>query len=194
MEKMPQEIQGFSQVEYLMVFIAIIFGYIGAEYFVGWGTMMRKRRAIREYWPHIAWTIFAFLLFIQNWYGIWPRAKYINQSIFYFIYSLFPILLFHLISVVLFPSFRDKTTDMKAYFYTNSRLLFFFFALYFILAIVSSFVYEDMGNVMVQNIIRALGVSLSLLAAWFHKNEKLHIAFLFIGFIALTLFVFALPR
>jgi hypothetical protein len=194
MEKMPDVIQGFSQVEYLTVFVAIIFGYVGAEYFVGWGTMMRNRKEIKEYWPQIAWTIFAFLLFIQNWYGIWPRSQFINDNIFYFLYTLFPVLLFYLISVVLFPSFKKNTTDMKVYFYENTRLLFSFFAGYFILAIISSFVYDDLGNVLVQNAIRLMGVLLSGAAAYYHKNERLHLVFLFIGFMALSAFVFALPR
>ncbi|CAN5466402.1 hypothetical protein BH23BAC1_BH23BAC1_03290 [soil metagenome] len=190
---MPDVIHGFSQVEYLTVFVAIIFGYVGAEYFMGWGTMMRNRKDIKEYWPHIAWTIFAFLLFIQNWYGIWPRSRFINDSIFYFLYTLIPVLLFYFISVVLFPSFKLHDTDMKIYFYENTRLLFLFFAGYFVLAILSSFVYEDMGNVVIQNLIRLLGVMLSGAAAYFNKNEKLHITLLCISFIALSAFVFALP-
>jgi hypothetical protein len=83
---------------------------------------------------------------------------------------------------------------MKTYFYNNTRLLFSFFAGYFVLAIVSSMVYEDLGNILIQNIVRFMGVSLSLLAAYFHKNENLHLGFLFIGFVALFVFIFALPR
>lgn len=195
MEDMPDTIEGFDHVEYLMIFVAIIFGYVGAEYFIGWGAMIRNRKQIRFYWPHVLWTVFAFTLFMQNWYGIWPRTKYINESFFYFFYTLFPILIFHIISVLLFPAFRsDKTYDMKRFFFGNTRWLYSIFAIYFLLTITSSFVYKDAGNVLMQNAIRGLGMLLSLLAAWFHKTAWLHKAFLIIAYGALFAFIMAIPR
>lgn len=194
MEQMPDVIKGFTHTEYLTVFSAIIFGYVGSEYFQGWGTLIRNRRIIKVYWHHIFWTIFSFLLFIQNWWGIWPRIAYINESIFYFMYSLVPIFIFHLISVVLFPDFSKRSKlDMKDYFYQNTRWLFSIFTIYFIITITSSFVYPDIGDVTVQNIIRSAGIALSVSAAYFHKNKVLHLIFLIIGFLALIRFFQALP-
>lgn len=195
MDKMPSEIYGFTQVEYLTVFNAMIFGYVGAEYFVGWGNLLRNREKIKVYWQHLLWTFFAFLLFFQNWYGVWPRISYINVNIFYFLYSLVPIFIFHLISVILFPSFENpENKDMETYFYKNSRWLFSLFAVYFAMTICSSFVYEDKGNVVAQNALRGFGVVLSVTASWFSKNKKLHYAFLVIGFVALGFFIKALPH
>ncbi|QSE98943.1 hypothetical protein [Fulvivirga lutea] len=194
---MPKIIEGFTHTEYLTVFSAIIFGYVGAEYFQGWGALLRNRRMVKAYWQHTLWTIFAFTLFIQNWWGIWPRTKLINESIFYFFYSLVPIFLFYIISVILFPDFRsiekNTTTDMKEYFYSNTRYLFGLFALYFVFTIVSSFVYPDIGNVFVQNLIRAFGVALAIGAAYFHQNKIIHTIFLIIGYAALVRFFLALP-
>lgn len=194
MDQMPEVINGFTHIEYLTVFSAIIFGYVGAEYFQGWGALIRNRKIIKPYWQHIAWTIFSFLLFIQNWWGIWPRTAYINKNLFYFLYSLVPIFIFHLLSVVLFPDFqkRDKV-NMKSFFYENTQWLFSIFAIYFIITISSSYVYPDLGDVMLQNIIRSVGVALSISAAYFYKNKVLHIIFLIIGFIALIRFFQALP-
>lgn len=197
MEGMPKIIEGFTHNEYLTVFSAIIFGYVGAEYFQGWGALIKNRRHLQSYWQHTLWTIFSFTLFIQNWWGIWPRTRLINESIFYFIYSLVPVFLFYIISVILFPDFNNveesKTHDMKAYFYNNTRYLFGLFAIYFVLTIISSFVYPDMGNVLIQNIIRSLGVVLAVIAAYFHKNKVIHIIFLVIGYAALIRFFLALP-
>ncbi len=194
MEQMPDVINGFTHTEYLTVFNAIIFGYVGAEYFQGWGALIRNRHIIKVSWTHIAWTVFSFLLFIQNWWGIWPRVEFINQSIFYFMYSLVPIFIFHLISVVLFPNFsKIDELDMKAYFYDNTRWLFSIFAIYFVITITSSFVYPDLGDVVLQNIIRSVGVVLSISAAYFNKNKVLHLVFLIIGFLALIRFFQALP-
>ncbi|HNP19432.1 MAG TPA: hypothetical protein PKL31_13425 [Fulvivirga sp.] len=195
MDRVPQIIEGFTHTEYLTVFSAIIFGYVGAEYFQGWGSLIRNRKNVKVYWQHTLWTIFAFTLFIQNWWGIWPRIALINENIFYFFYSLVPIFLFYTISVILFPDFKkvDEEIDMQEYFYQNSRYLFGLFSLYFVFTIVSSFVYPDIGNVLVQNLIRTLGVLLAAGAAYFHKNRTVHVIFLVIGYIALMMFFLALP-
>lgn len=195
MDQMPKLIDGFTHTEYLTVFSAIIFGYVGAEYFQGWGALIRNRLRIKAYWQHTLWTIFAFTMFIQNWWGIWPRTQYIVESLFYFLYSLVPIFIFYLVSVILFPDFkiREKEVDMEEYFYENTRWLFGLLAVYFLFTISSSFVYEDIGNVFVQNVIRSIGVVLAATAAIFNKNRILHFIFLIIGYAALIRFFMALP-
>jgi len=194
---MPKFIDGFTHTEYLTVFSAIIFGYVGAEYFQGWGALIRNRSRIKAYWQHTLWTIFAFTMFIQNWWGIWPRTRFITLNLFYFFYSLVPIFIFYIVSVILFPDFnkqdKSSTVSMKDYFYSNTRWLFGLLAIYFLFTISSSFVYEDIGNVFVQNIIRSFGVALAAVAAYFHKNKVLHIIFLIIGYAALIRFFLALP-
>ncbi|UII34906.1 hypothetical protein LVD17_13925 [Fulvivirga ulvae] len=193
-EKVPDIIEGFTHTEYLTVFSAIIFGYVGAEYFQGWGSIIKNRNHIRIYWQHLLWTIFAFIMFIQNWWGIWPRTAAINESIFFFIYSLIPIFLFYLISVILFPDFKkNEEVDLKEYFYKNTRWLFSLFAVYFILTIISSFVYNDIGNVFIQNVIRSGGVMLAATAAYFNRKVWLHAIFLALGYFMLIQFFLALP-
>ena len=191
---MPEVIKGFTHTEYLIVFIAIIFGYVGAEYFMGWGSMLRNRTIIKTYWQHLLWTIFAFLVFMQNWWGIWPRMTMVDESIYYFLYALVPIFLFHLLSVILFPDFKyQKTVDMKTHFYTNARWFFTLLAAYFIITILSSFVYKDIGNVFMQNIIRTMGVLLSAAAAYWNHAKRLHYLLLIIGYVSLAGFFLALP-
>lgn len=191
---MPDEIKGFTHTEYLTVFIAIIFGYVGAEYFQGWGGLIRHRRTLQPYWQHTLWTLFAFILLIQNWWGIWPRTRLIDEDVFYFLYALVPIFLFHLISVILFPDFRKEGfTDMKEYFYSNTRWFFLLFASYFLMTIASSFVYPDIGDVTLQNLIRLGGVGLAGAAAYWNKSEKLHIGVMIIAYIMLFRFFAALP-
>ncbi len=153
---MPEIIKEFSQVEYLTVFNAILFGYVGAEYYQGWGNMIRSRKNLIIYWQHILWTILMFTLFIQNWYGIWPRIEYINLSVFYFLFSLAPIFIFHIISVILFPDFTNPDN------------------------------YETL--------IRVFGLVLCLLAFIFRKVNSVHIIFLVVGYLAVLVFLFALPH
>ena len=192
MDKMPVEIDGFSHVEYLIVFNAILYGYVVAEYFVGWGSLIRNRNSYKIYWQHILWTLFAFMVLIQNWWGNWPRTSMLNENILYFCYSLVPIFLFHLISVILFPSSDNKELNLKVYFYNNTRWLFALLAIYLSLTIISTVVYPDIGNVLIQNSIRLFGVFLAICAAWFNKSVALHIVFLFIGYLSLVRFFTAL--
>lgn len=192
---MPDIIQGFTHTEYLIVFIAIVFGYVGAEYFEGWGALVKNRRKIKSYWQHLLWTNFAFITFIQNWWGIWPRTEFITTSIYYFLFALVPIFIFYMVSVILFPDFSsgDKDTkDMEVYFYNNTRWFFSLLAIYFMFTIVSSFVYPDKGNVVVQNAIRLTGVVLASAAAYFKDSRALHQILLIIGYVSLVLFFLAL--
>lgn len=195
MKHMPVDINGFSHIEYLIVFNTIIFGLVASEFFTGWGSMLRYRDNVKPYWLHFVWTIFAFFLIIQNWYGIWPRTRFIDDNMGYFIYSLVPMFIYHLIGVTLFPSFRrQKIVDLKTYFYKQARVLFILFAIYFLFTIISSFVYQDVGNVFRQNVLRGIGLFFSLLAAKYYRNLWLHFILLFMGFSGLIAFILAIPK
>ena len=82
---------------------------------------------------------------------------------------------------------------MEKYFYENTRWFFSIFAIYFVITITSSYVYPDLGDVTLQNIIRSLGVALSVAAAYFNRSKILHFVFLIIGYLALLKFFNALP-
>jgi hypothetical protein len=192
---MPEIIKEFSQVEYLTVFNAILFGYVGAEFFQGWGNMIRSRKNLKNYWQHIMWTVLMFTLFIQNWYGIWPRIEFINVSVFYFLFSLAPIFIFHIISVILFPDFTNSDNyDLKKYYFDNIKYVYLLFGGYLLLAILNSFVYPDIGDVFLQSLIRLFGLVLCILAVIFHKVKSVNIVFLIIGYLAVLVFLFALPH
>ena len=194
-EKMPTEIGGFSQIEYLTVFNTIIFGVVATEYFSGWGNMLRYRGRINYYLLHFLWTLFSFLTLIQNWFGIWPRVKYINDNVLFFFYSLVPMFVFHLLSVTLFPtSSQGQKLNFKQFYFKNSRVFFIIYALYFAVTISSSFVYDDKGDVLMQNVLRSGALILSLACAYFHKNAILHYIFLAIGFIGLIQFLDFIPK
>ena len=195
MEKMPIEIAGYSQLEYLTVFNAIVFGVIATEYFGGWGNMLRFREGIKFYPLHFLWTVFSFFTLIQNWFGIWPRVEFINNNVLYFFYSLVPMFVFHLLSVMLFPNSRPVAKmNFKTFYFRNSRVFFIIYSLYFLVAIGGSFVYEDLGDVFKQNIVRGGGFILSLCCAYFNKNAILHYLFLAISFAGLAQFLLLIPK
>lgn len=197
MDNMPDVIEGFSQVEYLLIFNAIVFGAIASEYFSGWGGMLRNRDKITFSPIQFIWSVFAFLLLIQNWYGLWPRSEHINDSLVYFYFSLVPMLLFYLISIVIFPQMKiDAEIDFKKHYDKNSRTLFILFCIYLVFTIVGSFVYmdKDKGDVLTQNLIRSGGIILSALAAIFTRKKWIHYTFLALNFVGLIMFILAIPK
>jgi len=195
MNKMPESISGYSQIEYLTVFITIIFGVVATEYFNGWRNMLRYRKTIKIYPLHLLWTIFTFLTLIQNWYGIWPRTRFLNHGLFYFFYALVPMLVFHFITVILFPTMKvNHFIDFKQYYLENSKTFFRLYAIYFLFTIISSFIYSDIGNIFLQNALRVLGLTLALLASHFKDKVKFHYAFVTLSFLALFQFLLALPK
>lgn len=195
MEIMPDIIGDFSHTEYLVVFNTIIFGVIATEYFSGWGAMLRNRRIIKFSSIHFAWTVFSFLILAQNWYGTWPRTEYITYNFLYFLFSLVPLLIYYLISIVLFPSNKEfHGIDLEQYFVKNARVLMILHAIYFLFTIAASFVYQDKGNIFTQNIVRGFAMLLSLSAAYWFNKKILHIIFLIIGFAGLIQFILAIPK
>jgi hypothetical protein len=197
MDKMPQIIEGFSQIEYLLVFNAIVFGAIAGEYFGGWGAMLRNREYITFSPIQFTWSIFAFLILVQNWFGIWPRSEYINNGVQYFYFSLIPMLLFYLISVVIFPQMRVNTAvNFQEHYRKNSDILFGLFAIYLFVAIIGSAVYYDLdkGDVLKQNLIRAAGIALCGVCIKFKDKMWIHYAFIALSSIGLFAFLFQIPE
>lgn len=196
-DKMPDIIEGFSQIEYLLIFNAIVFGAIASEYFSGWGGMLRNRDRIVFSPIQFAWSIFAFMLLVQNWFGIWPRSKYINDGVGYFYLSLIPMIIFYLISVMLFPQMKlSAEPNFKTHYDKNSRIIFMLFGIYLIFTIFGSYIYldKDKGDVFMQNVIRIVGIVLCGLSAYYSEKKWIHYIFLILNFIGLILFIIHIPE
>lgn len=115
-------VNGFARVEYLSVFVALLYAFAVAEYFVGWAKMLRNREEITFCPDHLSFTLIAFWILIINWYTLWSQIKYIDQGFFYFILTLVRIILTYLSSVFLFPDL-DKHKDLKIYFDKNFKII-----------------------------------------------------------------------
>lgn len=179
----------FAQIEFLVIFNTIIFGFVVSEFFVGWGIILRKRRNKAYYWEYLTWTILTFLLVIDWWWASWHRIKYINSSILYFFYSLFIILIFYFITVFLFP--RDlniNKVNIESYFKKNIRWVFSLYSLLFVTMIFNSYIYHEHGLFVFQNYLRAAACILTLTVVVYNSSRLRHaiLAFcwiLYIGYI-----------
>jgi len=173
----------FSKEEYLIIFIAFVYGFVAQEFFQGWGKILRrtKRTAINElYWYHLLWTILAFGLMITFWWDYWDRNAKIAQNIGYFLITLIPPLLFYLITIIIFPSKLGKSTfQLKEYFMGQLPML-----LWLIAALLTSDLIITIATD-VMNIEDALflvfSIILAILAA-LYKRPYLHKLMLVVGF------------
>ena len=127
----------YSKSEYLFTFNAIIYGLVCAEYFHGWGELLRKRGIVKAYIPHLLWTIFTFLLLVDIWWGHWEKSLIITSGINYFYGSLLTPGFLYLLSISLFPG-KLETHDLEKFYWKNKRSIFLLF-----IALFSSNLFAD---------------------------------------------------
>jgi len=169
------QISSFSKVEYLVMFSAILYGIVASEFFIGWGRMSRNYGITKFYWVHLLWTVFAFGFLIDMWWVSWVRGNFLTSNIGFFYSSLITPLLFHLISVILFPILKGrKNVDFKIEFFRRKNTLFTLFGLFFISNLLLSYVFGENKVYGAENAYRVAGVILSITAIFiddsrFHK-------------------------
>src|SRR5690242_1783648 len=98
--------ESFSEVEYLSIFTAFIFGYVATRFFSGWSAMINFRHAIKFSKEHLAWTLLTFGLLIDVWWGSWIKGNLITRQTTYYVSLLSPII-FYLLSILLLPPLSD---------------------------------------------------------------------------------------
>jgi hypothetical protein len=122
----------FSKEEYLIIFVAFVYGFVAQEFFQGWGKLLRttKRNELNKvYWYHLFWTFLTFGLLITFWWDYWDRSAKIALNIGYFMVTLVPPLIFYLISMIIFPAkMGHESLDLRTYFRSNLPLLLWLFA------------------------------------------------------------------
>lgn len=120
--KMPQEILGYSQIEYLSVFVSFLYAFIVAEFFTGWARMLRNRESIVTNFGHTLYSLLFFWILILNWFGLWTQMEFLVRGFHYFVVVCIPIVLAYFAAVLMFPDF-DKEHDLKSYFLKNFKLI-----------------------------------------------------------------------
>jgi hypothetical protein len=156
---LSEQISGFSRVEYLAVFNAIIFGFIVAEFFMGWGNFMRYRSQIRFDSIPILWSFLTFLVSILIWWGTWTNNEFIGVNIFYYYYSLVLPLLLYLVCVFLFPKINEGRTEnknfnLKYYFEKQAPIICLLYGLLFTAMILNSVIFQEYEFFHIKNYIK----------------------------------------
>ncbi|WP_338760472.1 hypothetical protein WAF17_13680 [Bernardetia sp. ABR2-2B] len=190
---LPNEISGFSRIEYLAIFNAIIFGFIVAEFFMGWGNFMRYRSQIKFDFIPIIWSFLTFLVSILIWWGTWTNNEFIGVNIFYYYYSLVLPLLLYLVCVFLFPKINETRYetdifDLECYFKKQAPLISFLYGLLFMAMILNAIIFQENELFHIKNYIKG-GAALLAFGGIFIKNRIYYwiitavMLVLFIGFL-----------
>ncbi len=166
-----EEILGFSKVEYLVAFHAIITGFVASEFFVGGGEVLRQHHTVKSSYLHILFTFLAFSLLLIFWWNIWNRSIIIADSVTDFIRVLPYSLLFYLMTVLLFKELRENRIENLNQHFTKYRILLYTLAgAYFLYDQIDSidnsdraFRYLGMAFCLIGIVIRNKAIQLTLL-------------------------------
>lgn len=172
---LPHEISGFSRIEYLSIFNAIIFGFIVAEFFMGWGNFMRYRSQIRFDFIPIIWSFLTFLVSILIWWGTWTNNEFIGVNIFYYYYSLVLPLILYLVCVFLFPKINETRYekdefDLKRYFEKQAPVISFLYGLLFTAMVLNAIIFQENELFHIKNYIKGGAALLAFGGMMFKKR------------------------
>src|SRR6187401_2784086 len=125
---MPVPEVSLSFAEYLVIFNTFVFGYVTTQFFTGWSSVISHREKLVISVEHLIWTIFAFVLLTDIWWGSWSKTSRIVEYNFYFYISLMSPIVFYFLTVFLFPDPDDYSTgDLVTYLSHAFRKITFLF-------------------------------------------------------------------
>lgn len=180
-------IDGFSLTEYLTVFIAFIYGFVASRFFSGWGIMITKFHQIRFSKEHIAWTLLAFGLLMDFWFGSWQREHYIALNINYFLLSLTLPMIFYAVVAVSFPNVRnDEKIDLREFYLSHKKIIYGLMACAILSNAVIANLMEERDLVGNENLYRLIAIVLALVAA-FSRKQIMERIVLVMGWIVLVI-------
>ena len=120
-----QVTRGIPHSDYLVIFFSFIFGYVVFEFLSGWAEIIRNLKLGDIYWIHLAWTVLAFILVVQSWWGMWAQKELIAAGFGSFFFTLIIPILYYFLSIVLFPSInRIRDSGYEMYFFGNKHFIF----------------------------------------------------------------------
>jgi hypothetical protein len=162
-----------SFAEYLVIFNTFVFGFVTTQFFTGWSSVISHREKLVISVEHLVWTIFAFLLLTDIWWGSWSKTARIVEYNVYFYVSLLSPIVFYFLSVYLFPDPEHYSEgDLVTYLSRGFKRIALLFLLLFLSFLGGSFVFGTVS--WVDSYFNFAGIGLSALlmfyrAVWFRR-------------------------
>jgi hypothetical protein len=160
------ELSVLSFAEYLVIFNTFVFGYVATQFFTGWSSVISHREKLVISIEHLVWTIFAFVLLTDIWWGSWAKTSLIVQGNYYFYISLLSPIVFYFLTVFLFPDTEHYSQgDLVTYLSHAFKRIAFLFLLLFLSFLAGSLAF---GNVLAADLyFNFAGIGVSLLAMFY---------------------------
>lgn len=163
--------QGFSMNEYLIIFIAFIYGHSTTNFLSGWACWLQNRKSIAMSVDHVFLSILLFLLLIDNWWLDYSRITVVTQNLPFFLMCLMTPILSYLVATILFPAARlVENMNLTDYFLKRERLLYSLLGLNFLVNFVTSPYLEPGLPFSEENLFRVLAIGLCMFAVWINKR------------------------
>lgn len=158
-----------SFAEYLVIFNTFVFGYVTTQFFTGWSSVISHREKLVISVEHLTWTIFAFVLLTDIWWGSWSKTARIVEHNYFFYVSLLSPVVFYFLTVFLFPDPDHYSQgDLSTYLAREFKRIALLFLLLFVSFLAGSLVF---GNVLETDLyFNIAGITCSVLAYFYHPR------------------------
>lgn len=171
----PPDSHGFSFVEYITIYSTFFFGYLAYIFLTGWAYIVQQIQRINFGKEYFLWTLLAFGLLIDVWWGSWEREPYASSHLGYFLLSLTTPMIFYVLAMVMFPVMKNgDQVDLRDYFRRNERIIYFLFAMIFVTNSLIAISMEEETIYNGENIFRIVAIALAMInflsrSIWVHR-------------------------
>ncbi len=178
-----------TQFEYITVLQSIVVAFALSEVLSTWGGLVRNRARVRMYWVYIGWSGLVLLGLIQIWWGTWQYREVGFPSLLSLLLLLAPPLTLAFAAFVFQPNMAgDEPIDLVAQYEANRKWFFPLMALVLAELSVVDWTVARQPILHAENLVRLLGVLLSLSLA-IVENRRVHQLALAGSFLLFLVFV-----
>lgn len=179
---------GMTQFEYLSVLVSIVLALGISENLLCWVRLIQHRNTVRFSWLHGFWSVFVLILMMQFWWGFWNYRQVPDWSFLNLLNIVLEAMLVVVIAGLLTPGRQfAPDIDLEDLYFDNAKPLFLVAtAMLVSLCIADTTLLQD-SIFTTENLIRALGILLTLTLA-FNGKKKVHYAMAIVAGLLLFLF------
>ncbi|HVD98043.1 MAG TPA: hypothetical protein VNB90_07535 [Cytophagaceae bacterium] len=171
----PADFNGFTRIEYLSIFLSLLFAFSVAEVMLGWSKMLKSKDKITFSLDHFLMTVALFWVLIINWYVLWGRVGVLGNGFGYFLISFLPIIIIYFWSLYLFPDL-DEEKDLVVYIDKSYRIIFLLWSSFLAVNITISVLLDEIDISELTVLIRGIGITTMVITAAFSLRRWRRIA------------------
>lgn len=178
---------------YVSLITSIVAGLGITRLMAGFGRLLQSRHQVHFYWVHFVWLLNVLIYILLNWWVLYRWREQVVWTFYLFLFLLLAPGLLFLETVVLFPDELPAGANMKAHYYSSSRLFFVLAALIVLLDVADTWLKgtDHLAAQGPQYFITIGTLTILSIVAGFTKNERYH-AFFAIFFLVVLFTLIAL--